>query len=69
MGVTDDGVWAVIGMANRLKRITDAMHQAAVDGKHVVVYADGQLIADLALDYSREQHTLPPEKGWHGAPT
>jgi hypothetical protein len=59
--VSDDDIWAIVGMANRLKRIDHAMHQAAVDGKLVTVYADGELVADLALDHSREQHTLPPE--------
>ena len=49
-----DKVWAVIGMGHRLQELAHAMHDAAVDGKHITVYADDELIGTLNIDYTKE---------------
>jgi hypothetical protein len=52
---SDRVMWLAIGMARRLNELQHRMHQEAVDGKHITVYADGELIGALNLDFAKEE--------------
>ncbi len=51
----DTQFWRVIGMAKRLQMLQNRMHEEAVNGKHITVYADGEFIGDLNIDYTKEK--------------
>ena len=54
-GPAEPDIWAIIGMNNRMKKLADKMHFAAVEGKLIKVWADDELLGVLALDYQRER--------------
>lgn len=54
LAAMDKRTWLIIGMANRMKTLTHKMHEAAVNGQHVTVYANGVWLGALNIDFRKE---------------
>lgn len=53
--MSDSDMWLAVGLSNRLKVVHEKMWRSLIEeGKHVTIYADGELLAEVNRDYTKD---------------